>query len=772
MVPKHFNGFTFVVLLIAVTVSAADRPARDLANATNGGAIVRFSAGATNLAALNDASKRQKLFGAPAKFPQEIVFAFRGDREALVGSVVVTPGAKATNANWPRRVAIAISTNSPIDGFEEATVASLEEEPGAQSIPIQRRARFVAVRVLDNFGGKSLSLDRISIHEGAAPGYASILDHTNLPPAAPAVPGRDGHEPNNSAAAAKPLALGRGLDGAINPVSDEDWFTLKVPGKTATALTFLLEGRPYIRTSLGLLRGTELVKQFDPGRSAVERTEFSWLVEPGEYSLRLAEPPASIVLIWDSSSSMKGSEKDLQRAVDSFLGQVKAPDRLQLIQFSGKIQVLTTNFTSDSAELLEIFRKNYKLTQGTAFFDAVRRGSELLENVPGNRAIVVMTDGADSQSKVAYPEFWRELGEKRIRLYTVGLGKELTRFSERTAGVSHRTLGHMALSSNGKFFFTEKSEQLLDLYQNISDELHSRSSYSLDATVSRGQGTLSVSATSRRTITTGTLVPLEIIFDSSGSMREKIDHRRKIEIMKDVMTKTIDALAEQQTVALRVFGHRVDSQKPAALTDSELIFPPARIDKTKLRDTIQNLQARGTTPIAHSLAQLTKDLAGVEGEKHIVLVTDGREEAGGDPVKAVKTLLAQGLKFRLNVVGFALAEQESKDQMKTIAEMTGGRFYDASSAAGLRDAVEQSMVDEVLKVPFEVLDGAGAKVADGTTGANGLPLPEGIFALKIQTPGKPTIIQAARVEKGKATRLVLTREGDAFTTRAEVSETR
>jgi Mg-chelatase subunit ChlD len=761
-----------LALAIAHVAAFAGAAQADIAAAARGGAVVRFSAGATNVASLHDAGRRQKPYGAPAVFPQEVVFAFRDDAEALVDHVVLKNRTNSPASDRPRRVAIAVSTNSPLDGFEEVSVASLEEDTVEEVVPVRRRARFVAVRVLENFGGRLTSLQEVRVIEGTAPGYVSILQASNAPVTAAGPAPRDDHEPNNSPAQAKPFSASRAISGAINPPGDEDWFNFKVSGRAATAVTFSLDGRPNIRTSLALLRGTEVVKQFDPGRRPVEHEEFSWVVEPGDYFLRFNEPAASIVLIWDSSTSMRGSETNLQRAVRAFLSQCKAPDRLKLVQFSGKIDVLNSNWLSDPDELLALFNQRYKLDKGTAFFDAIRRGIELLDQVEGNRAIVVMTDGADSQSKTPYAQFWRELEEKRIRLYTVGLGKELARFTDKMGGTSRRMLRHIALASNGRYLFTENPDELLKLYQRVSDELHNRSSYQLGVSMSRGQGSLAVSAVARRTVARGTPAPLEFIFDASGSMREKIDHRRKIEIMRDVMTRTIDSLADDQTVALRVFGHRVDSQKPAALTDSELIFKPGRIDKAALRDTIQKLQPRGTTPIAHSLAQLTNDLAGIPGEKHVVLVTDGREEAGGDPVEVVKELLASGLKFRLNVVGFALAEQAGKDQMKTIAELTGGRFYDATSAAGLRDAVEQSVVEEVLRVPFEVRDGAGAKVLSGTTGDKVATLPEGVFNLHVQTPGRPVNIPSARVEKGRTTRLVLTREGEQFVPRTEISDGR
>jgi hypothetical protein len=366
MGPKHVALLACAVFL--VDLRAAEPSARDLASVTNGGAIVRFSQGITNVASLID-GKRPSSFGAPAKFPCEVVIGFKDDREALLDRIVLVPAVKAGATNWPRRVSISVSTNTPLDGFEEVTVASLEQDAAPQSFPVNRRARFVLLRVLDNFGGQSVGLSRVSAIESSAPGYVSILDGAAVETKRDSVEVRDNNEPNNAAREATKLALGKRLSGAIDPLTDEDWFRFTVPGKAPAAVTFSLEGEPYVRTAVALFHKGEMVKQFDPGRQTVERTEFTWMMPAGESLLRLSEPPTSLVLIWDSSTSMRGSETNLQRAVRAFLGAVKAPDRVQLIQFSSKVEVLTTNFLSDSAELptpLSCFQSSTSATNSRA----------------------------------------------------------------------------------------------------------------------------------------------------------------------------------------------------------------------------------------------------------------------------------------------------------------------------------------------------------------------------------------------------------------------
>ncbi len=762
--PGFRAAFALGLLLSA---AHAQNVSSNLLSPSNGGTIVRFTAAHTNIAGLIDASKRNPPPSTDGKFPQEIVFAFRDDAEALIDRIAIKPDSRTDKTNWAKRISILVSTRNPLDGFEEAGVLSLEQEPAQQEVVINKRARYLKLRIIENFGGPRLNLGEVKAYEGTAPDYVSVLKRAPVsfaPRTYEDVVGglRDANENNDTPAQATKIKFGEALRGSINPPGEFDYLAFSLSGEGPRVVTMNLAGEPNIRTSVALMRGDKVVKQFDPSKAVVERAEMSWLVEPGDYLVRLTEPPVSLVLIWDSSTSMRGNEEALQRGVEAFISHVKVPDRVHLIQFSGKVEPLTTNFASDAGELQKLFKQKYKLTSGTAFLDAVLKGIDLLEGVPGNRAIVVMTDGADTQSKTAPADFWRVLEEKRIRLYTIGLGKELARFVDKSANNARRALAHYAEATNGRYYFTENAEQLLNLYEEISGELRSVSQYQITFTPGSGHGSLLVNATAGRRVVTNALTPMGIIFDASGSMREKIDQRRKIDVMKMVIPQIVDSLPPQQEVALRVYGHRVNSQEPAARTDSELVFPLARVDKEKLKGTILTLSPRGTTPIAYSLQQLPRDFANVPGEKTIVLVTDGREEAGGDPVKVVNELLASGFKFKLNVVGFALGDRESKQQMQTIAEMTGGKFYDAASAAGLRDAVERSVVEDTLSLPFALLDADGVEVVRGTTGNKPCVAPEGVFTLRVDTGAKPVTIPSVRIVAKSSARVQLTKEGDEF----------
>jgi hypothetical protein len=223
---------------------------------------------------------------------------------------------------------------------------------------------------------------------------------------------------------------------------------------------------------------------------------------------------------------------------------------------------------------------------------------------------------------------------------------------------------------------------------------------------------------------------VELILDASGSMKEKnrtIEGRLKIDIAKEVLADILRRLPTGMDVALRVYGHRVREGQRGDCHDSELVVPFGTADRQHIVQRIAGIQALGTTPIAYSLEQAAKDFPAGSGERTVVLVTDGKEECGGDPVQAVQRLVAVGAKPRLNIVGFALADEQTKDQMRRASTLTGGGFFDAQDRGGLAKALSGAMA-----VSFRLLDRSGKEVAHGAMGKGAVHLPAGAYTLVVE----------------------------------------
>ncbi len=775
---------------------------RNLASPELGGVIVRFTSLREHyyVGALVDGSTDLQLHAevpkggwvsTDAALPQEFVFAFRGDQVALIDRVVLntTPDMPAKGRlpdseaaypkNSPQQISVAVSTETPFDGFEDAGQFTLKQQAGEQSFPLNRRARFLKLRILKNFGGHYTALNDVKILEGSAPGYQSILQtsEAKLVAAAAALPpvdetGVDAEkESNNTPSEANLLTLGRKIKGSVDPLGEQDHFKLTIPGSNRSVLTLAMEGRPYIRTSVSLTDQTgKSILSFDPNRVTARQAEFSWLVNPGEYLARVTEPPASIVLIWDTSGSMgEDSVKNLKIAVEAYLEQVQPTERYNLIRFSGSkgqkdpepVEVLLSEFTSDRERLKTAVAGKFFSKGGTPFYDAVVKGMELLGSASGNRAIVVMTDGIDTTSELGngndatrYTAFWRFLEANRIRLYTIGLGGDMPVYYPGLGTTGTRFLGHAAMAMGARSFFTSNPEELKKIYAQIAAELRTPSTYYLRPSISPGTGTLAVTATGERLEAIAAPSQIELILDVSGSMKRKIEGREMMATAKDVMSQIIKELPDNARVAMRFYGHRIREGRPGDCQDTELVFPFGKIDRERMLARVRALKALGTTPIAYTLRQVPGDFGSTPGEKLVILVTDGKEECGGSPSTVVQELVAKGIEIRLNIVGFALAEAAVRQEMDRVAKITGGKFYDAQNAKALRQAIQQS-----LAIPYQVRDAAGVKVAGGLTGEAAIGVPEGIYTVSVTTAGTPIVVPNVRVRHNGSTKIALRKEG-------------
>ena len=222
---------------------------------------------------------------------------------------------------------------------------------------------------------------------------------------------------------------------------------------------------------------------------------------------------------------------------------------------------------------------------------------------------------------------------------------------------------------------------------------------------------------------------VELILDASGSMLKRQDGQRRIDVAKTVLTDLVHRSLPQGTpFALRVFGHR---EADSCRSDLEITLSPLAAAPVTERVAAIEAMNLAKTPIARSLELVAEDLAGVEGPSVVVLVTDGEETCGGDPPAAVEKLRGLGFDVRVNVVGFAIDDEELKARFRYWADVGGGVYRDAASAADLGASIRDS-----LRAAFEVLDASGEVVAASSVGGEPVQLPAGDYRVRVEGQGK------------------------------------
>ena len=131
------------------------------------------------------------------------------------------------------------------------------------------------------------------------------------------------------------------------------------------------------------------------------------------------EQPFTVALLLDVSGSTQSQLHAIRVAANAFIKRLRPNDRLMLVTFDGKINVLTEPVT-----LSELRRKKLRLdalNDGTLLYDTV--GFVLnhrLAAIKGRKAIVLLTDGVDGGSKKgSYKQNLRDAEEANVVIYTV-----------------------------------------------------------------------------------------------------------------------------------------------------------------------------------------------------------------------------------------------------------------------------------------------------------------------------------------------------------------
>lgn len=111
-----------------------------------------------------------------------------------------------------------------------------------------------------------------------------------------------------------------------------------------------------------------------------------------------SEVPFTVALLIDTSPSTAYKIDEIREAAKAFVDQLKPQDQVIVIEFDGNVHVLTER-TSDRQQIYKAI-KRADFGGGTALYDAVDFAlAKRLNRIEGRKAIVLFTDGVDTQSR-------------------------------------------------------------------------------------------------------------------------------------------------------------------------------------------------------------------------------------------------------------------------------------------------------------------------------------------------------------------------------------
>jgi Ca-activated chloride channel homolog len=184
--------------------------------------------------------------------------------------------------------------------------------------------------------------------------------------------------------------------------------------------------------------------------------------------------PLRVGLLIDASNSVRDRFKFEQEAATEFLNQIIRSnfDRAFVIGFDTTPEV-TQDFT-DNTELLSKGVRMLRPGGGTAMYDAIYYAcrDKLLaydkSNTATRRAIILLSDGEDNQSRVSREEALEMAQKAEVIIYAI---------STNTSGMKLRgdkVLEYFAEQTGGRAFFPFKIQDVSDAFSQIQDELRSQ----------------------------------------------------------------------------------------------------------------------------------------------------------------------------------------------------------------------------------------------------------------------------------------------------------
>ena len=180
------------------------------------------------------------------------------------------------------------------------------------------------------------------------------------------------------------------------------------------------------------------------------------------------------------------------------------------------------------------------------------------------------------------------------------------------------------------------------------------------------------------------------VMDASGSMWGKVDGVSKIVTARESLGKLLQEIPPEMNLGLLSYG--LFSKE--SCDDVHYVVSIGANKQKEISDFINKINPKGKTPIAGALRMAGSHLGQIKGEKHIVLISDGIETCGGDPCQVAGELAKKGINVKIHVVGFDVAAKE-REQLECIAKAGGGRYFNADSTAGFKEAV--AAVKEAVK---------------------------------------------------------------------------
>jgi Ca-activated chloride channel family protein len=211
------------------------------------------------------------------------------------------------------------------------------------------------------------------------------------------------------------------------------------------------------------------------------------VIAVAQFRVEKSKATPAVVLVIDASNSMDATDVQPSRivaaegAAQGFLQKIPAEFDVALVSFADKPEVLATA-TPDHEQVASALNDPPR-GQGTVIGDGLSTALDQIEALwaggeQGPAAIVLLSDGNDTGSKVAPPDAAARAAGLGVPVYTVILGQQTTGDN---GGADAQLLGEIASTTGGQVATAESAGELSSVYDQLGSQLSSQLAISSSA---------------------------------------------------------------------------------------------------------------------------------------------------------------------------------------------------------------------------------------------------------------------------------------------------
>ena len=170
-----------------------------------------------------------------------------------------------------------------------------------------------------------------------------------------------------------------------------------------------------------------------------------------------------LVAALDVSSSMRAALPYVKSAANRFLEGLRAGDQVTVLGFNDNVFTLAPRSKDQAARVKAI--DLMRAWGGTALYDVILKGLNLLGRHPGRRSMLLFSDGDDQSSHATLEAAIARAEGSDATIYVIGQGRAVR------AHDLQEILKRFAKITGGRAFFTEDTSRLDKFFQEILEDL-------------------------------------------------------------------------------------------------------------------------------------------------------------------------------------------------------------------------------------------------------------------------------------------------------------